>query len=349
MSTSQLDEAILFLQAVASTKYLSIASFAVLVYDHLICLDQEFEFFWKGEWTLTRVLYFINRYIPPVTFIIHLVYILSPGLSIDVSITLRSASDDCTAVARMSASFLVFGVYVVEAILMTRVYFLWTHNRPVQWLICGVFAAGTTVAVVFAAIAIHQLNSKELPAVLFLATVFRIRTPIASCRNKIVVIRLLRDGGIFYCVVLASVAFAMSGSLMEDFPKIALPALLSNYLLAIHSICASHLILSIHSLAADIGSDPTFLLSNIEISRVVWRKGASANELIVDLGDCDSRPSIPMEPVDDLDPLAKEGNEIRATPSVRSTRIGMLYRNNSQVDLAARALAKCRPNSAGTS
>ncbi|OCB87663.1 hypothetical protein A7U60_g5189 [Sanghuangporus baumii] len=120
------------------------------------------------------------------------------------------------------------------------------------------------------------------------------------------------------------------------------------YLFAIHSTCASHLILSIHSLAADIGSDPTFLLSNIEISRVVWRKGASANELIVDLGDCDSCPSIPMELID-LDPLAKEGDEIRATPTVRSTRLGTLHRNNSQVDLAARAPAKYRPSSARTS
>ncbi|KAL5492668.1 hypothetical protein ACEPAI_4115 [Sanghuangporus weigelae] len=277
MSTSQLNEAIVFLEAVASIKYLSNS-------------------FGKEN----------GR---------------SPG---SFTSSIATFLPLFLSVARTSASFLVFGVYVVGAILMTRVYFLWTHNRPVQWLICGVFAAGTTVAVVFAAIAIHQLNSKELPnayhrrptrnyripydlssslllavlnesgcvnvekgiywPVLFLVTVFRVRTRIASDRNKIVVIRLLRDGGMFYCVVvLASIAFAMSSSLMEDYPKIALPALLSNYLLAIHSICASHLILSIHSLAADIGSDPTFLLSNIEFSRVVWRKGASANELIVGL------------------------------------------------------------------
>ncbi|KAL5513417.1 hypothetical protein ACEPAH_3816 [Sanghuangporus vaninii] len=77
-------------------------------------------------------------------------------------------------------------------------------------------------------------------------------------------------------------------------------------------------------------------------------KGASANEVIADLGDCDSCLSIPMELID-LDPLAKEGDEFRAKITLRSARIGMLHRKDSQVDLAARASAKYRPSSAGTS
>ena len=121
-----------------------------------------------------------------------------------------------------------------------------------------------------------------------------------------------------------------------------------SYLLAIHSICASRLILSIHSLAADIGSDPVFLLSNIEISRITWRKGATENELIVDLGDCDSCPSLPLELID-LDPLGKDEDEIQVVPHLHSTRIGTLHRNDSQVDLAARAPSKYRPGSSGTS
>ena len=31
------------------------------------------------------------------------------------------------------------------------------------------------------------------------------------------------------------------------------------------------------------GSDPKFLLSNIEISRITWRRGAQGNELVVDV------------------------------------------------------------------
>jgi hypothetical protein len=55
------------------TRYLTIASLAVLVYDHLATLDQEvrilissqtkcgmfiqIKFFWNGRWSLTRVLF----------------------------------------------------------------------------------------------------------------------------------------------------------------------------------------------------------------------------------------------------------------------------------------------------
>ena len=57
---------------------------------------------------------------------------------------------------------------------------------------------------------------------------------------------------------------------------------------ATHSICASHLILSIHSLAAELGSDPRFLLSNVEISRVMARSGSIKNEIIVEVKvDCE--------------------------------------------------------------
>jgi hypothetical protein len=40
--------------------------------------------------------------------------------------------------------------------------------------------------------------------------------------------------------------------------------------------------LSIHYLAAKLGSDSAWLLNNIELSRVPWRRGATEGEIIVD-------------------------------------------------------------------
>jgi hypothetical protein len=39
---------------------------------------------------------------------------------------------------------------------------------------------------------------------------------------------------------------------------------------------------SIHSLAAKLGSDSAWLLNNIELSRVPWKRGATEGEIIVD-------------------------------------------------------------------
>ncbi len=40
--------------------------------------------------------------------------------------------------------------------------------------------------------------------------------------------------------------------------------------------------LSIHSLAACLGSDTAWLLNNVELSRVGWRQGRTEGELIVE-------------------------------------------------------------------
>lgn len=55
-----------------------------------------------------------------------------------------------------------------------------------------------------------------------------------------------------------------------------------SYLLATTSIAVSRVMLSIHSIAAHLGSDTAWLLNNVELSRVGWRQGATEGEIIVD-------------------------------------------------------------------
>lgn len=75
--------------------------------------------------------------------------------------------------------------------------------------------------------------------------------------------------------------------------------------------------LSIHSLAAELGSDPCFLLSNLEISRVAWKRGARANELVVEINldpHCIGTP--PFE-LNELDVDVVDAYALRETRSRR--------------------------------
>ena len=54
-------------------------------------------------------------------------------------------------------------------------------------------------------------------------------------------------------------------------------------MLSATSVAVSRLILSLHSLAANLAVDPKWLLNNAELSRVRWRKGARDGELIVEV------------------------------------------------------------------
>ncbi|KAJ8701827.1 hypothetical protein PTI98_000578 [Pleurotus ostreatus] len=95
--------------------------------------------------------------------------------------------------------------------------------------------------------------------------------------------RILKDGGFFYLITFVSVGFTAIGAFMEKTPHLNIPAIFSNFVLGITSVCVSRIMLSIQSLAAKLGSDTAWLLNNVELSRVRWRHGAHEGELIVDL------------------------------------------------------------------
>jgi len=252
---------------------------------------------------------------------------------------------------------------IVEAVLVTRVYYLWSHNEVVQRVVLFGFVVLATVAIGFAANAISVLTGINLPegfgpgclnsgkglywpiflptfiiqTLLFAFTLFRVLGPLRSGQSNSLVKLLLRDGGYFYLVVCLSVGFTGIGSLELSHPLVSTPALLSNSLLAIHSVCASHLILSVQSLASYMGSDPVFLLSNIEMARVHWRHGSNANELVVEVdndGDVNSEAAQQAMELRDLEYATTPDKRIilprtvvqnqREKRTVTSSRVGML-------------------------
>ncbi|KLO13234.1 hypothetical protein SCHPADRAFT_890212 [Schizopora paradoxa] len=366
-----------------TTKQLALSSLALLIYDHCICLSQEVEYFWYGDWNLTRTLYFLNRYIPPWVFlcppgskffttrILRRNNVMKTNSSRDsrsicnselrsrtiTSILIRHPS--CTHAIRTTSSFVVIGMIVVEAVLVIRVYYLWSHNGLVQRFVVIGFVSLAAVALGFAANAISALSGINLPdgfgpgcfnsgkglywpiflptfiiqTFLFAFTLLRIVGPLRSGQSSSFVKLLLRDGGYFYLVVILSVGYTGIGSLELSHPLVSTPALLSNSLLAIHSVCASHLILSVQSLASYMGSDPVFLLSNIEMARVHWRRGSNVNELVVEV-DNEAESADAQQPMElqDLEYVPEKRiilprtvvQTLRGNASIPSSRVGIL-------------------------
>ncbi|KAF5361498.1 hypothetical protein D9758_006155 [Tetrapyrgos nigripes] len=60
-----------FLQHVWASRYLSIAGVTVIIYDHLLSLDQEVELIWKAPWRTPKALWLFLRYLVPCTLIVH--------------------------------------------------------------------------------------------------------------------------------------------------------------------------------------------------------------------------------------------------------------------------------------
>ncbi|TCD64752.1 hypothetical protein EIP91_003674 [Steccherinum ochraceum] len=72
------------LGAVQQTRLLAVASFALLLWDHVVSLDREIEYFWSGKWSMTRILYFANRYFPILILSLGFVCLFTPNLSFEL-------------------------------------------------------------------------------------------------------------------------------------------------------------------------------------------------------------------------------------------------------------------------
>lgn len=68
-------------------------------------------------------------------------------------------------------------------------------------------------------------------------------------------------------------------------------------MLSLTSVSVSRLMLSIRSLAAGLQLDPVWLLSNAELSRVHWRRGAHDGELIVEIDARDDDVVLDIRPM----------------------------------------------------
>ncbi|KZP20642.1 hypothetical protein FIBSPDRAFT_891737 [Athelia psychrophila] len=273
-----------------TARYVGIVAFVVLVYDHLLTLDEEIKYFWTGKWTMSRLFYFLF----------------------------------CKGSLRMLFTLTVICMLVAEAVLVLRIWYLYRHSPMARLLVilcfCGSVAASFTllyytaqylnpVTLVIPGVTLHYVGCMTPPPpkiwalfipALVLHTILYLFTAYRGVRNRSVVAeaapimsRLLRDGGMLYVIVLVSVGFATVGSAVDD-PTIRLPIIYSNIMLSLTSTVVSRIMLSIRSLAAELTSNPSsVLLNNTELSRVQWRKGNHAGDILVDMGtrrDHDQKP-----------------------------------------------------------
>jgi hypothetical protein len=158
------------------------------------------------------------------------------------------------------------------------------------------------------------LPSLILHTLLYSLTVFRALRNRRIFKEAPILKRLLRDGGFFYFVVFISVLFTGIGSFLSQYPTINIPAIFSNFTVATTSIAASRVMLSIHSLAAKLGSDSAWLLNNVELSRVPWRQGATEGEIIVD--------RFRRDPDYDEDEYDEPDSPSHSVVSLKTSRVG---------------------------
>jgi len=333
MALSSVDDTtIASLQGAENARVILIALFSLTVYEWVITFDEELKYFWTGPWGMSRILFLVNRYLSPAISVLALVCFSLPNPS----------PQFCKRSIQAIFVISIVALGVVQAMLAVRVWYLFAQSRSTRVAISAAFTITNIVSLYFAILAgielqvtptltnlhIHGCRATRptrfwrlyLPS-LVLHTIFYCLTAFRALKNRRifkeapVLKRLVRDGGFFYFVVFISVLFTAIGSFSQQYPSINIPAIFSNFSVVTTSLAATRVMLSIHSLAAKLGSDSAWLLNNIELSRVPWRRGATEGEIIVDRFGHDRDE----EELDDHD---EQDSPSTSVVSLKTSRVG---------------------------
>ncbi|KAF8159258.1 hypothetical protein B0H34DRAFT_396508 [Crassisporium funariophilum] len=116
---------VLFSSLVA-TKYTTVASATVLVWDMALTLDIEISRVWLARKSLGTTLFFLNRYIPPAlfTFDLYSQFVTSPTIEVCKQYELSSTIMDLVSIA------------VIEAVLVMRTHALYQNRSLLALLSC---------------------------------------------------------------------------------------------------------------------------------------------------------------------------------------------------------------------
>lgn len=215
-----------FVREIQSTRYAELASSTIVIYDHLITLDQEIDLIWKASWTPGKVLFLTNRY-----------YVLASVIFNNYVLFTTHLSDSfCVKWFRWQGTTGLLVSMIAEIILQLRLYALYHLNRRVLVLMCGAFlvSAGTAAVIMGMVLTRISAHSGLIPGLPFCIPVnvpswfytfwiptlgfesllcalalfrafkdFRSRTSLFQSGRHIVKI-LIRDSVIYYLIMFAT-------------------------------------------------------------------------------------------------------------------------------------------------
>ncbi|KAH8101173.1 hypothetical protein BXZ70DRAFT_934762 [Cristinia sonorae] len=238
-----------------------VAGTALLLYDLVTRMDDEFELIWRSSNTPPKFLYVTSRYFGLVVQLIDLAEVFPTN---------------CPHHSYFRTVFYFILHISVELSLMIRIYALWGHERKVAIFLGMSWLSEQTTNVVMSSIAITRIAKSAVPypahwpfrgctitdfptffnfcwlpmllfeTVLFLMSAYKclsfrplIRTPLIIC--------IFRDGTVYY--FLMSFVFVIR-IIAQLIPGTICGSIVDTWMIAIFSITGSHLMLRIRKLAA---------------------------------------------------------------------------------------------------
>ncbi|PCH37028.1 hypothetical protein WOLCODRAFT_167265 [Wolfiporia cocos MD-104 SS10] len=128
-----------FLKDVHNIRYSELASSTIIIFDHLLTLDQEYELIWTSPWSLGKCLFLVNRYYTLITVIFNNYVLFSSPQSDTVSLNWY----------RWQGWTGVISFVIAELLLQLRLYALYFSDIKIVYFMvtCSLVASATSAGV----------------------------------------------------------------------------------------------------------------------------------------------------------------------------------------------------------
>lgn len=211
-----LDKFVTELTDLYATDYFGLASFVVLVYDHMLTFDDEVEFIWRRKFSKVSFFFLLNRYLISLGFIVNLVAYFDPAWTPAI----------CHHFVRYEGSMTMIGITIAAILMGLRVSALYHGSYFVKILLASVLLSfvGINSWLLASGVAVNHPGvhgctmifsphvgnwasaSAWIPLLYDTIIVFLIilrAMPIAKANlgQNILAKRLLRDGLLYYCII----------------------------------------------------------------------------------------------------------------------------------------------------
>ncbi|THU86307.1 hypothetical protein K435DRAFT_368979 [Dendrothele bispora CBS 962.96] len=138
---------------VYSLRYSELASSTIVVFDHLITLDDEIELVWKSSWSIGKMLFIINRYYTLASVIANNRVLFGPALSTDVSLHFF----------RWQGWTGLFAAMIAEIILQMRLYALYFLDKKVLRMMVAAFIATSATSAAIMGVVLSKITVAVVP------------------------------------------------------------------------------------------------------------------------------------------------------------------------------------------
>ncbi|KAG2111959.1 uncharacterized protein F5147DRAFT_632685 [Suillus discolor] len=276
-----------------------VVSSTLVVYDHAITFAQEVTFFWSSSWSLSRILYFMIRYLALAQVCLNSVTRIGVA---------KAHNDLVSAILEYTVRLTV--MILCQCVITLRVWHLFPRSRFIRWLAVTIFTACLAGGAIFDTIKYNVIKSAAktnntlifaqcrtfsfilyLPALvvhttMFLLTLYRFRVTPRTLQQHGMIHRFVKEGMILYSFAAGSLLYEIiSLSLVK--PEDISQHLSSRIAMAATAVSICRAMLSIRCLAATYHVDPAWLLNHAELSRVQWRRGHTEGEIYVEVSEMD--------------------------------------------------------------